>query len=117
LVSLAVRPAGPDPVVVEPSTEARQMAEVRERLEARFPEVDPTVVEAAIRVSAAEITGPVRDFVPLLVERAARERLRRAVAGGTTDVGPDEDPGFADDPGRTLAASVARPVADVALGS
>ena len=56
------------------------MAEVQERLEARFPELDPTVVEAAIRVAAAEITGPVRDFVPLLVERAARERLRRAVA-------------------------------------
>ena len=56
------------------------MAEVQERLEARFPDLDPTVVEAAIRVCAAEITGPVRDFVPLLVERAARERLRRSVA-------------------------------------
>ena len=56
------------------------MAEVQQRLEARFPDLDPTVVEAAIRVAAAEITGPVRDFVPLLVERAARERLRRAVS-------------------------------------
>ncbi|HET7821833.1 MAG TPA: hypothetical protein VFL10_09925 [Ornithinibacter sp.] len=56
------------------------MAEVQERLEARFPDLDPTVVEAAIRVCAAEITGPVRDFVPLLVERAARERLLRSVA-------------------------------------
>jgi len=57
------------------------MAEVQERLESRFPDLDPTVVEAAIRVAASEITGPVRDFVPLLVERAARERLRRTVAG------------------------------------
>lgn len=55
------------------------MAEVQERLEARFPELDPTVIEAAIRVAAAEITGPIRDFVPLLVERAARDRLARAV--------------------------------------
>jgi hypothetical protein len=68
-------------VVVDPEHEARQMAEVQERLESRFPDLEPTVVEAAIRVAASEITGPVRDFVPLLVERAARERLRRTVAG------------------------------------
>ena len=65
------------------------MAEVQERLEARFPDLDPTVVEAAIRVCAAEITGPVRDFVPLLVERAARERLRRSVADEADEA--DED--------------------------
>ena len=78
-------PAGvaPDSVLVDPAHEARQMAEVQQRLEARFPDLDPTVVEAAIQVAAAGITGPVRDFVPLLVERHARERLNRAVAGGT----------------------------------
>ena len=63
------------------------MAEVRERLEARFPDLDPTVVEAAIRVSTASLTGPVRDFVPLLVEKAARERLTRAREGGAGTVG------------------------------
>ena len=40
-----------------------------------FPELDPTVVEAAVRLSHAQLTGPIRDFVPLLVERAARDRL------------------------------------------
>ena len=65
------------------------MAEVQQRLEARFPDLDPTLVEAAIQVAAAGITGPVRDYVPLLVERAARERLNRAVAGGTA---PFDDP-------------------------
>jgi hypothetical protein len=59
------------------------MAEVQERLQARFPEADPTVVAAAIRVAASQITGPIREFVPLLVERAARTRLERALAGGT----------------------------------
>ena len=49
------------------------MAEVQERLEERFPDLDPTVVAAAIQTAAAGITGPVRDFVPVLVERAARE--------------------------------------------
>jgi hypothetical protein len=32
----------------------------------------------------------VRDYVPLLVERAARERLNRAVAGGTAPLEPGE---------------------------
>ena len=63
------------------------MAEVQERLEARFPDLDPTVVEAAVQVAAAGITGPVRDYVPLLVERAARERLTAMVAGGTPPPG------------------------------
>jgi hypothetical protein len=73
-----------DPVQVDPAHEARQMAEVQERLEARFPDLDPSVVAAAVQVAAAGITGPVREYVPLLVERAARERLNRAVAGGGT---------------------------------
>ncbi len=66
------------------------MAEVQERLEARFPDVDRTVVEAAVRIAQSEITGPVRDFVPLLVERAARARLERAGAGGTTAIVPGD---------------------------
>lgn len=73
--------------MVEPDHEGRQMAEVQERLQARFPEVDPTVVEAAIHLVRSEITGPVRDFVPLLVERAARIRLERALADGTEVAG------------------------------
>lgn len=51
------------------------MVAVQARLSERFPEVDAAVVEAAVRLSHAELTGPVRDFVPLLVERAARDRL------------------------------------------
>lgn len=79
---LAPPRASPDSVVVDPAHEARQMAEVQQRLEARFPGLDPTVVQAAVQTAAAGITGPVRDYVPLLVERAARERLNRTVAGG-----------------------------------
>lgn len=90
----------PDSVVVDPAHEARQMAEVQERLEARFPDLDPTVVEAAIAVAAAGITGPIRDFVPLLVERAARERLTLVVAGGTTAQERDEA-----DPDRAAAGT------------
>lgn len=60
---------------MDPAHEERAIAEVQARLEARFPDLDATVVEAAVRLAQAEITGPVRDFVPVLVERAARTRL------------------------------------------
>ncbi len=61
--------------MVNAEHERAALAEVEERLCRRFPELDPTVVEAAVRVSHAQLTGPIRDFVPLLVERAARDRL------------------------------------------
>ena len=52
------------------------MDDVRERLCQLFPELDPAVVEAAVRLSYAELTeSPIRDFVPILVEHAARDRL------------------------------------------
>ena len=43
-----------------------------------------------MRLSAAGITGPVRDFVPLLVERAARTRLdeQQPVKAGLMPVEP-----------------------------
>lgn len=70
--------------MVDAEHERRALDEVEERLAARFPELDPAIIEAAVRLSYAELTGPVRDFVPLLVERAARDRLsfatRRAPA-------------------------------------
>jgi hypothetical protein len=51
------------------------IADLELRLRRRFPDLDPAVVEAAVRVSHGELTGPIRDFVPLLVERKARDRL------------------------------------------
>ena len=59
--------------------ERQALVEVEARLRRRFPDLDPAVVEAAVRLSYAELTGPIRDFVPLLVERAARDRLAFAV--------------------------------------
>ena len=51
------------------------MAEVVERLSQRFPDVSREVVEAAVRVEHEGLDGPVRDYVPVLVEHAARDRL------------------------------------------
>jgi hypothetical protein len=75
---------------MDPAHEARAMAEVQERLEERFPDLDPTVVAAAIQTAAAGITGPVRDFIPVLVERAARQRLEQVQAGGVATDAPGE---------------------------
>ena len=52
---------------------------VQARLQERFPELDSEVVEAAVRLSHSELTGHVRDFVPVLVEHAARDRLAFAL--------------------------------------
>ncbi len=52
------------------------VAGVMDRLEEHFPDLDPAVVEAAVRLACSELTGnPIRDFVPLLVEHTAKERL------------------------------------------
>ena len=46
------------------------------RLCARFPELPPEVVAEALQTAHARFDGrPVRDFVPLLVERAAAAAL------------------------------------------
>ena len=55
--------------------EVAALDEVQERLSQRFPELEPDVVEAAVRVAHSQLTGPIRDFVPVLVEHIARDRL------------------------------------------
>lgn len=59
-------------------SEEHAVQAVEERLRARFPDVDPAVVKDVVHRTHAELTGPVRDFVPVLVEHAARDRLVRA---------------------------------------
>lgn len=55
--------------------EVAALDEVQERLSQRFPDLGPDVVEAAVRVAHSQLTGPIRDFVPVLVEHIARDRL------------------------------------------
>ena len=53
------------------------MKAARDRVRDRFPELPPEVVDQALRVAHARFDGrPVREFVPILVERAAMEALR-----------------------------------------
>ena len=58
-------------------SEEQAVQAIEERLRARFPDVDPAVVKDVVHGTHAELTGPVRDFVPVLVEHAARDRLAR----------------------------------------
>src|SRR6478609_1461287 len=58
------------------SGEAEAMARVVERLRQQFPEVPPDALEAVVNGHYEAFDGrPVRDFVPVLVERATRADL------------------------------------------
>lgn len=59
------------------SEEERAISEAAERLMKVFPDLPPDTVERAVTESRPEFDGnPIRDFVPLFVERAAKHRLR-----------------------------------------
>lgn len=55
--------------------EAEALRAVQQRLNDEFSLLGEEVVEAAIRLAHSRLGGPIRDFVPVLVERIARERL------------------------------------------
>jgi len=61
------------------AAEVKEQAALRlvgEALSARYADVDPTqVVEAVEQARSALAGAPIRDFVPVLVERRARELL------------------------------------------
>jgi hypothetical protein len=76
---------------MDQDAESRALAEVQGRLEQRFPHLHPDVVAAAVSLAHSSLDGPVRDFVPVLVEHAARDRLAFADA-------PQADLGEADGP-------------------
>ena len=62
--------------------EARAVDQVVDRLAARFPDVSRDRVAAVVGEEHLELEGnPIRDFIPVLVEHEARERLR--VEGAT----------------------------------
>jgi hypothetical protein len=73
--------------------EQRALTGVYQRLSQQFPDLDPALVEAAVRVSHHELSGsPIRDFVPLLVEHAARDRLAFALKKPDRADPPRPDP-------------------------
>jgi hypothetical protein len=59
--------------------EERQIADVVERLEERYPGVSTEQIEVIVAEQVALLDGnPIRDYIPRLVEHGAKERLRAA---------------------------------------
>lgn len=56
--------------------EAREIGEVVERLRDRFPDISEDRIRAVVTDAHQEFDGrPIRDFVPVFVERSARTIL------------------------------------------
>ena len=73
--------------------EARAVDEVVDRLAARFPAVSRDHVAAIVGEEHLELEGnPIRDFVPVLIEHEARERLRAEGAMPTRISDPGDTP-------------------------
>lgn len=60
--------------------EIKEIEDVCARLAERFPQLGAEVVEAAVRLAHSELTGEIRDYVPVLVEHNARDRLTAVAA-------------------------------------
>lgn len=73
--------------------EATALEQVVQGLEARFSSVDAATIRSVVDEVHRTFDGPVRDYVPLLVERASRERLFALVAEpGDLTAAPPSDP-------------------------
>ena len=59
--------------------EARAMGQVAERVLARFPDAEPEQISMIVEQAHHEYDGrPIREFVPVLVEREVIDTLRQA---------------------------------------
>ena len=62
--------------MLSPADETRAIADVSHRLVTSFPGVAPDVIEHSVHASHEQFVGsPIRDFVPVLVERMAKDDL------------------------------------------
>jgi hypothetical protein len=57
--------------------ENQAITQVTVRMKAKFPQVDPRLVDDVVREEHDAFAGhPIRDYVPVLVERQVKARLR-----------------------------------------
>ena len=74
---------------MEADGEALQIDQVIERLIIRHPTVPPAEIEHVVRGIHARFTdGKVREFIPLLVEKAARRHLDEQTSAVADPVAP-----------------------------
>ena len=68
---------------MQTAEEIRTLSEVTERIQSRFPDTPPDHVRHLVTYVHHLYDGrPIRDFVPVLVEREVSETLRRKSQGG-----------------------------------
>jgi hypothetical protein len=59
--------------------EAEALARVADRLAVRYPQTPPDTIRSLVRQTHRQFEGrPIRDYVPVLVERVVREHLDQA---------------------------------------
>jgi hypothetical protein len=60
--------------------ENQAISQLGDRMASRFPEVDRGIIDDVVREEHASFAGdPVRDYIPVLVERKVKARLRAGV--------------------------------------
>ena len=64
-------------MATSPSQEAEAIESVCTRLSQRYPQVAQETVEHVVHQIHDTLDGPVRDYVPVLVEHIARDALSR----------------------------------------
>lgn len=70
---------------MDPAEEKRHVAALVERLTEMFPELAPTTVEETVTSVHRDLgDAPVRDYVPLLVEREAIDTLKARARDANT---------------------------------
>ncbi|GAB2713847.1 three-helix bundle dimerization domain-containing protein [Arthrobacter bambusae] len=68
--------------------EARALVAVISNLAERFPDMPRSDIETVVAEEHGNLNaGPIRDYVPLLVEHAAKKRLKRQAAEIQASVG------------------------------
>lgn len=73
-----------DTLTMQNIDEKQAVTQVCERLAERFPELPAPTIRLAVDQEHRKLDGrPVRDYVPVLVERAAREALATISGPGT----------------------------------
>ncbi len=61
---------------MKPDVEARHVASARQELRQEFPQVPDQTIDAAVRAELEKYADArIRDYIPLFIKRAVRERL------------------------------------------
>lgn len=77
-MAAAIRPG---PAQTRPGEDAA-LRNVIERLRQQFPELDSDIVARTVHGRYDDLDeAPVRDFIPVIIERSARKQLKAATAG------------------------------------